>query len=1065
MPRYGLPVIGAVLEQAGYEVKVFIEHVAEPDLDWVASADAVLLSCLTGAATRCAEFARGLRTRSRAPLILGGEHASSFADEALDWADYVVRGEGDGVILDLLAALEAAAPVDEIPGLSFKADDCKVHNACGPGPDNINVVHDLGLIHGYPREDGLRLLLKRGKIKLICVQSTRGCPYQCTFCVTPRLFGYSYRYRDVESVVEDIRRKLPYGREFLFVDNLFAVNLQRTERLVDRLIEEGIGQRAIFTCFCRVEIGRFPRLLAKMHHAGVRTICLGLESIDDATLSSIDKRQQYGDSVAAIQAIRAAGIRVSGSFIAGSEGDTRESLLRTADFAVEQGLSSFFYIALWYYPGDPRSPLSLQRHIIPSFDYCTGHFVTHFPARVKPSTLQRTIVEAQHRFWSLGRVARAAVRGDFATATHIASHRAAFLPVERHQLAYAERLEHLEAGYYDGHERLLMDRIATRPIDPIVARAAGSAVVQFDTRPAAPSRTRREAAEATTRFGCGAVRSHAAGQLTLRSGGSSGTVVQPSPRTIRRIACVQLNGEFPDFCARLVMPDYGLPLIGTVLAQGGYDVAVFMEHVKPPEWEAIRDCDLLCLSTLSAGADKTYALADRARATLGVPVVMGGTHATYFPKDCLAHCDYVVLGEGDETILDLVAALAEGRDPAEVPGLAFLHDGHLQLTPARPGPARFDTVPDFGLIQGYRRMTWWDVLRQRRLPLLTVQSSRGCHFHCSYCIVDTMFSAGYRVRDVDSVIRDLRDKRRYGRELLFVDNNFAGVPRYAKALLRRIIEEDFGFDIMVLARTDIARQDELLELMRRAGVTQIYQGYESIESGTLRGYDKRHTVEHIEQAIAKLHGYGFRISGSFVLGADTDTLDTVDATVSFVLNRQLAIAYFFPLWGHYPEAKAGGRAIVPPHRAIFRGWAYCDGNFVTHFPRNMRPSQLQAAINRAYRRVFSPEAVRDAVVGGRRQDALEKVAHRFMWSTIQKSLDAHIPWLEEVEAGFYDAQDRLIEERLLERHARGMPWRFTAAEAAAAVVDAAGPSLPAAIPSEFGCGVALGAGRQQGDRA
>ena len=74
--------------------------------------------------------------------------------------------------------------------------------------------------------------------------------------------------------------------------------------------------------------------------------------------------------------------------------------------------------------------------------------------------------------------------------------------------------------------------------------------------------------------------------------------------------------------------------------------------------------------TLSAGAEKTRGLAERIRAELGVPIVIGGTHASYYPESCLEFSDYVVFGEDDETILDLVDALVRGRDVAEVPGIA-----------------------------------------------------------------------------------------------------------------------------------------------------------------------------------------------------------------------------------------------------------------------------------------------------------------------------------------------------------------------------------------------------------
>src|SRR5262245_26860151 len=81
MPRYGLPVIGTLLQQAGYEVKVFIEHCAPPDEDWIAGADLVLFSALTGAATKTYEMVDRLRRRTKAPFAIGGEHASSFSED------------------------------------------------------------------------------------------------------------------------------------------------------------------------------------------------------------------------------------------------------------------------------------------------------------------------------------------------------------------------------------------------------------------------------------------------------------------------------------------------------------------------------------------------------------------------------------------------------------------------------------------------------------------------------------------------------------------------------------------------------------------------------------------------------------------------------------------------------------------------------------------------------------------------------------------------------------------------------------------------------------------------
>jgi radical SAM superfamily enzyme YgiQ (UPF0313 family) len=521
---------------------------------------------------------------------------------------------------------------------------------------------------------------------------------------------------------------------------------------------------------------------------------------------------------------------------------------------------------------------------------------------------------------------------------------------------------------------------------------------------------------------------------------------------IRKITCIQLSGEYPDFCYRLVMPDYGMPFIGTVLAEAGYDVTVYMEHIKAPEWSRIADSDLVCFSTLSAGAEKTGRLASDIRRTLKIPVIIGGTHASYFPESCLDFSDYVVFGEGDETILELIDTLARGDDVSGVAGIAYRDSrGVVRRTAPRSGPRDFETVPDFSLIAGYRRLSLLDMIRQRKMPLLTVQASRGCQFKCTFCIVNTMFEAGYRKRSVDSVIRDLKDKRQYGHELLFVDNDFAAIRPFTKKLLRRMIEEKLGFDIMVLTRVEVARDDEILGLMREAGVSQIYQGYESVQPETLVAYDKKQTLEKIVATIDKLHGYGFRISGSFVVGADTDTLETLRNTVRFVLDQKLTIAYFFPVWGHYPEQIRGYQTIVPWYRSIFRGWKYCDGNFVTHFPLRMRPSQLQQALIDVYREVFSAAQIADALRRRKYQDAKEKLTHRHMWWTISKGLREYVPFLVDLEQGLYDEADRLREEVLVRRVRQDGWWTFRDGNRAVETLGLSPLELPAAVTNNITC--------------
>lgn len=495
---------------------------------------------------------------------------------------------------------------------------------------------------------------------------------------------------------------------------------------------------------------------------------------------------------------------------------------------------------------------------------------------------------------------------------------------------------------------------------------------------------------------------------------------------IEKITCIQLRGKFPDFSSHMIMPDYGLPFIGTILSEAGYDIKIYVENIKPPEWDRIAESDLICFSLWNAAADKTFQLAKEIRSRLAIPIIIGGVYASYYPESCLDYCDYVVLGEGDETILELVESLAGGREIERVPGIAYRIGDQIHRTGHRPGPTRFETIPDFSLIEGYRRMSALDILVRRQKPVMTVQSSRGCPYNCTFCIVNTMFSGGYRTRDIESVIADLRDKRRYGRELVFVDNEFGADEQHAKELLQRMIQEDFGFDIVVFARVDVAQDDELLSLMRQAGIAYIFQGYESIQPETLLGYNKRQTVEQIERAISKLHSFGFHIWASFVLGGDNDTPEAIRDTVNFVREQELFNAYFWPLWGHFPERRSSHQTMIPWYRGIFRGWAYCDGHFVTHFPLQMSPSKLQRALITAYRTIYSPKQIVQALKRRKLVDAKSKTLLRYQWWEIEKEVQKYIPFLEEREDGLYDSEGRLREDLLVQRVQKDPSWTFQA---------------------------------------
>jgi len=333
-------------------------------------------------------------------------------------------------------------------------------------------------------------------------------------------------------------------------------------------------------------------------------------------------------------------------------------------------------------------------------------------------------------------------------------------------------------------------------------------------------------------------------------------------------------------------------------------------------------------------------MADRLRAH-GVPVVIGGSHVTFMPDEALEHADYVARGEGgEELMLELVDVLHGARDPGTVAGLSFRRDGTTVHNALRPPCPDLDLLPtpDLGLIAGWEGVT--------SMPIMT---SWGCPFGCNFCSVTAMFGRKYRFRSEENVMAELRAKR--PERIFFYDDNLAANKPRLKRLLRMMIAEGIVVPWQAQMRTDVVRDPELLDLMRRSGCERVALGLESLDQATLDGFDKAQTVADVERAIKVLHEYGIRSHGMFVLGADTDTVETVRDTVKFAMKNHIdtvMLNILTPLPGtpQFEDLDAAGR--------IFdKRWHLYDAHHVVFTPAQMTPYELQMEVLRGYMRFYS----------------------------------------------------------------------------------------------------------------
>ncbi len=283
----------------------------------------------------------------------------------------------------------------------------------------------------------------------------------------------------------------------------------------------------------------------------------------------------------------------------------------------------------------------------------------------------------------------------------------------------------------------------------------------------------------------------------------------PVSRPIRRIVLIEPRQPLPSIIPQelIVLPRYGVPLIATILRNQGYEVTLFVEDIHPINWEIVYAADVVAFHALTCTLGEMERIVKQLRLKSSVPIILGGEHASYLPENALQLADYVVRKEGDETIVDLLDALASGRDLETVTGITFRKNGQAVSTPDRPRVRDFETVVDITTIYGWEKAY---ASKEAPWPMMTVQTSRGCPFGCKFCPVGVVFGKGYYRRSVDSVIADLRDKRQYSRTIMFVDNLFGGDQEHAREILERIITEKIRPNLTVFCRSSIGRHPEML---------------------------------------------------------------------------------------------------------------------------------------------------------------------------------------------------------------------------------------------------------------
>jgi radical SAM superfamily enzyme YgiQ (UPF0313 family) len=394
------------------------------------------------------------------------------------------------------------------------------------------------------------------------------------------------------------------------------------------------------------------------------------------------------------------------------------------------------------------------------------------------------------------------------------------------------------------------------------------------------------------------------------------------------------------------LPRLGLPILGALLKEMGISSTIYYQQATRLDWNEIGSADLVGISTTTSTAPEAYRLAQRVKSLGDIPVVLGGAHSTFMPDEGLrSGADYVVRGEGEETLPELIGYLNGKGSLDDIRGLSYLRDDEVVHAPDRPRVKHLSSLPwpDLKLIRGFEKM--------RVVPMVT---SRGCPFDCNFCSVTQMFGRQFRFRETEDVIAEMAELYHANpkRTFFFYDDNFTANRARTVELLNRMLEEGITPHWTAQARVDIAHDPELLDLMRRSGCKILYLGLESINPNTLEEFNKQQTVEDIEEAVTQLHKRHIMVHGMFVLGSDADNPGTVRDTVRFAKKTGVDSVQFMiltPLPGTqlFEQLQA-------EERIFDYDWERYSGFHPVFYPRNMSPARLQfEIILNAYRKFYS----------------------------------------------------------------------------------------------------------------
>ena len=345
----------------------------------------------------------------------------------------------------------------------------------------------------------------------------------------------------------------------------------------------------------------------------------------------------------------------------------------------------------------------------------------------------------------------------------------------------------------------------------------------------------------------------------------------------------------------------GLAYIAAVLKNSGHNVEVFDFDLEQRDTERFRkrlmnnDIELVGLTTTTPTFNNALSLARLAKSISNAYVVLGGIHVTMLPEESIIHreVDFIVRGEGEKTILELVKALEAGSDLSMIDGLIYKRDGKVKINSPRKEIDDLDTIP-FPARELFQnnKYTYPDSLYKRASPMMT---SRGCFGKCTYCLTPIASGNRCRFRSAKNIVDEIQHlKEDCGiKEIHFWDDNFIGsrsrVFEVRDELKKRRIKLKYACPNGI--RADFINK-EVLVALKDMGVYSTAIGVESGSQEILNSVNKSIRLDKIREAFNMLKEIKIETWAFFMFGLPDENSQTLQKTIDFAKEIDPDIAKF-----------------------------------------------------------------------------------------------------------------------------------------------------------------------------